>query len=316
MDSFDSRVAGPSDGLCAEGIEALQVNVGLRCNQRCSHCHLECSPERTETMPWDVMAEVIEVAGRVRPGLVDVTGGAPEMNPHLPRLIEALDAGGLRVQVRTNLTAILEEGLGDIARVFRASGVRLVGSMPCYLEENVRAQRGPGIYERSIEALGLLNALGYGTEPDLELDLVYNPAGPVLPGSQGGLEVAYKRELGERFGIRFNRLIAIANMPVGRFRAMLQSESREREYLDLLRRSFNPRTVEGLMCRHQISIGWDGALYDCDFNLALGLHVDHGAPDRLSDFDPGALERRRIVTGEHCFGCTAGCGSSCRGALA
>ncbi|MHC4250608.1 MAG: DUF3641 domain-containing protein, partial [Planctomycetota bacterium] len=222
MESFDSRVAGPSDGLRAEAIEALQVNVGLRCNQRCSHCHLECSPERTETMPWDVMAEVIEVAGRVRPGLVDVTGGAPEMNPHLPRFIEALDARGLRVQVRTNLTVLLEEGLGDIARVFRASRVRLVGSMPCYLEENVRAQRGPGIYERSIEALGLLNALGYGTEPDLELDLVYNPAGPMLPGSQDDLEVAYKRELGERFGIRFNHLIAITNMPVGRFRTMLR----------------------------------------------------------------------------------------------
>ncbi len=188
--------------------------------------------------------------------------------------------------------------------------------MPCYLEETVRAQRGPGIYEKSVEAIRRLNSLGYGIDPGLALDLVYNPGGPFLPAAQGELEQAYRRELGERFGIRFTRLLTITNMPIGRFGAELRRQQKAGEYMRLLQDSFNPRTVDGVMCRRQISVGWDGTLYDCDFNLAIGLAVDHGAPDRISDFDPSVLSKRRIVTGDHCFGCTAGSGSSCAGALA
>jgi radical SAM/Cys-rich protein len=187
--------------------------------------------------------------------------------------------------------------------------------MPCYLEENVCAQRGKGVYEKSIEAIKRLNALGYGPNPDLPLSLVYNPGGPFLPPLQSALEGDYRRELGSCFGITFTRLLTITNMPLGRFRMQLHRQNQERNYIDLLRKSFNPKTVEGLMCRHQLSVGWEGTLYDCDFNLALRLPVDHGAPDHITSFDLIDLRKRRIVTGDHCFGCTAGSGSSCGGAL-
>jgi len=203
----------------------------------------------------------------------------------------------------------------DLPRFFREEGLRLVASIPCYSEENVRAQRGPGVYERSDEALRRLNAQSFGLEPDLHLNLVYNPAGPLLPPDQAELEEDYRRELGERFGIVFTRLLTITNFPLGRFADLLRTRDEEAGCTRLLRESFNARTVEGLMCRRQVSVGWDGTLYDCDFNLALGWPVDHGAPDHIRRFDVDALRQRRIVTGEHCFGCTAGCGSSCGGAL-
>jgi radical SAM/Cys-rich protein len=191
----------------------------------------------------------------------------------------------------------------------------LVASLPCYLEENVSAQRGKGVYEKSIAAIKRLNNMGYGFDTALPLNLVYNPGGPFLPPSQSALEKDYRRELGRHFNITFNRLLTIANMPLGRFRADLSRRDQEQTYLQLLRKSFNPDTLSGLMCRHQISIGWDGTLYDCDFNLALGLAVDHGAPNHIKSFRLSDLSLRRIVTGEHCFGCTAGSGSSCAGAL-
>ena len=301
-------------GLHSVGLETMQVNLGLRCNQACAHCHLAASPERAEAMPWTVMERVIEAAAALG-ALVDLTGGAPELNPHLRRLCSALREHGNAVQVRTNLTVLMEPGMEDLPRTFREEGVRLVASMPCYLEENVRAQRGRGVYEKSIEAIRRLNAQGYGLEPELQLNLVFNPVGPSLPPDQAELEHDYRRELGTRFGIAFTRLLTITNIPLGRFREELRRQGREDDYLRTLRKSFNARTVDGLMCRHQISVGWDGTLYDCDFNLALGWPVDHGAPTHISRFDPDALCARRIVTGSHCFGCTAGCGSSCAGAL-
>ena len=290
------------------------MNVGLRCNQACAHCHLAASPERTEAMTWPTMERVIEAAAALGT-LVDLTGGAPELNPHFRRLCAALRERGNEVQVRTNLTVLLEPGMEDLPGFFREEGIRLVASMPCYLEENVRAQRGPGAYERSVEAIRCLNAQGYGLEPDLQLNLVHNPGAPALPPGQAALEEDYRRELGARFGIAFTRLLTITNIPLGRFRDDLRRRELEAGYLRLLRESFNARTVQGLMCRRQISVGWDGTLYDCDFNLALGWPVDHGAPTHISRFDPAALSTRRIVTGSHCFGCTAGCGSSCAGAL-
>lgn len=266
-------------------------------------------------MEWSIMELVVEAARRANCQLVDLTGGAPELNPYFRRFVRVLRQGGHQVQVRTNLTVLLEPGMEDLPRFFREQQVQLVASMPCYLEENVRAQRGMGVYEKSIAVIKQLNALGYGFKSILPLNLVYNPRGPFLPPSQAALEKDYRGELGARFGITFTRLLTITNMPLGRFRTGLDRDNQQRGYLQLLRESFNPQTVEGLMCRHQLSVGWDGTLYDCDFNLSLGLPVNHGAPDHIQSFNIEDLGRRRIVTGDHCFGCTAGSGSSCRGAL-
>jgi len=304
------------DVLRASGVEILQVNVGLRCNQACRHCHVSASPDRTEKMPWSVMEQVADAACECGCGLVDVTGGAPELHPDLPRFVRRLRASGLRVQVRTNLSALLEPGLESFPAFFRDWEVMLVASLPCYLEENVRAQRGPGVYERCVAAIRHLNDVGYGLHPGLRLDLVYNPGGACLPPGQQSLEEAYRRELRDRYGISFSNLLALANMPVGRYLELLKNNDEEDGYRRMLEQNFNPGTVDGLMCRHQISVAWDGMLYDCDFNLALGLPVGRGVPGRLQDFDPDRLAGRKIVTGPHCFGCTAGSGSSCGGALA
>lgn len=312
---FERRLFAGGGCLLAARIDVVQVNITLRCNQRCRHCHLACSAERTEEMDWASMELVLDVARRSGCGLVDLTGGAPELHGQFSRFVLALRQGGHAVQVRTNLTALLEPGLEKMGEFLAANEVRLVASMPCYLEENVDAQRGRGTYRRSVEAIKRLNELGYGRPGGLQLNLVFNPAEPVLPPEQSALEADYRRELRERFGIEFSSLLTITNMPIGRFGAILRRGNQCEEYMALLSESFNVRTVPDLMCRHQISVGWDGRLYDCDFNLALSLPVDHGAPDHLRDFDAETLAGRRIVTGEHCFGCTAGAGSSCAGAL-
>lgn len=316
MNEFEAalnRVTG--GGLRAKRLDVLQANLGLRCNQSCAHCHLNSSPDRAEQMSWPVMERLLEVARRVDPELVDLTGGSPELNPNFRRFVEWLSQDGHAVQVRTNLTVLTEPEMRDMPGFFRAHRVRLAASMPCYRRENVREQRGEGVYRRSMKALKRLNAEGYGRTEGLQLNLVYNPAGPDLPPEQSKLEAEYRRELKDRHGVAFTRLLTIANMPIGRFRARLQRQGADGQYLRLLKQSFNPATVEGLMCRHQVSVGWDGTLYDCDFNLALGRPVDHGAEPRLSSFDAGALAERQVVTGDHCFGCTAGCGSSCAGSL-
>lgn len=312
MNDFEKVIA---DGLYSLRIDILQANLGLRCNQQCVHCHLEASPQRTEVMDWSVMELILEAAKSTKCQLVDLTGGAPELNPNFCRLIEALRKNGHEVQVRTNLTILLEPGMEKMPEYLQKQKIRLVASLPCYLEENVTAQRGKGVYEKSITAIRQLNTLGYGKDPELPLNLIYNPGGAFLPPPQSVLEEDYRRQLGECFGISFTQLLTITNMPLGRFRAHLSHSGQEKDYLRLLQKSFNPDTLSGLMCRHQISIGWDGALYDCDFNLALSLLVDHGAPDHIKRFNPEDLRKRRIVTGEHCFGCTAGSGSSCAGAL-
>jgi radical SAM/Cys-rich protein len=316
MNDFERQIAGiKGEGLHSVNIEALQVNLGLLCNQRCAHCHLEASPERDEIMQWPVMELVLEAAKSAGCQLVDLTGGAPELNPNFRRFVGTLREEGLPVKVRTNLTVLSEPEMEELPEFFRDHRIQLVASLPCYLEENVCAQRGKGAYERSITAIRRLNALGYGSHPELPLNLVYNPGGPFLPPPQSALEEDYRRELGQRFNITFTRLLTITNMPLGRFRTELIRKKEQKDYVQLLRKSFNPHTVEGLMCCRQLSVGWDGTLYDCDFNLALGLPVNHGAPDHIKNFKPEDLMVRRIVTGDHCFGCTAGSGSSCGGAL-
>jgi radical SAM/Cys-rich protein len=316
MNEFDRQVSGgQGSGLQSIGIDILQVNVGLLCNQECRHCHLECSPSRSERMEWETMEAILEAAAKIGCSLVDLTGGAPELNPFFRQFVEALHSRGLTLQVRTNLTALLEKEKEGLPEFLRQRGVRLVGSMPCYMEENVRGQRGKGVYEKSIAAIRMLNKMGYGIDPGLPLALVYNPGGPFLPPPQAALEEEYRRELWDRFHVRFTRLLTIANLPLGRFLRDLDGRSETGAYIRLLRESFNPLTLENLMCRHQISVGWDGRLFDCDFNLALGHPVDHGAPDHIGSFRPEELLKRRIVTGEHCFACTAGTGSSCGGAL-
>jgi radical SAM/Cys-rich protein len=316
MNGFEQAVQRHGDrGLRAADIQTLQVNLGLRCNLQCRHCHVEADPRRWELMDWSTMEAVLRSA-REAPGCtLDLTGGSPELNPHFRRFVTALRGAGHPVQVRTNLTVFFEHGMEDLPEFYRDHQVSLVGSLPCYQEENVRAQRGEGVYESAAEAIRQLNEVGYGSDPRLALDLVYNPGGPFLPPDQLVLETDYRRQLAHRFGIGFTRLLTMTNMPIGRFLGDLEAQGRAQSYRELLQTSFNPLTLDGLMCRHQVSVGWDGTLYDCDFNLALGLTVGYGTPRRIEDFRLEDLESRRIVTGEHCFGCTAGCGSSCGGAL-
>lgn len=316
MNGFELRVGND----CALdmhncGLRILQVNVGFRCNLSCTHCHLECGPERSETMSLETMAQVAAAAAELQPEMVDITGGAPELNPNLRPFVRSLRKEGLRVQCRTNLTVLQEPGQADLPEFFREHRVGLVASLPYYLEEKVCSQRGEGTYSKSLAALRRLNALGYGSEPQFPLDLVYNPSGPFLPPEQARLEADYRRELAARFDIRFSHLLTITNMPIGRFWHRLQRNNQQAEYMRLLTCGFNCRTVQDLMCRHQVCAAWDGRLYDCDFNLALGLTLSPDAPQHIRDFDAGGLRGRMIRTGEHCFGCTAGLGSSCAGAL-
>lgn len=317
MNAFEKYIVKfiPKKALHSIKLENIQVNVGFKCNQECAHCHVDASPHRSEMMDWPVMELVIKKAEITRCPLIDITGGSPELNPYIKRFIKTLREKGHTVQVRTNLTVLQERGFESFPDFYRENEVHLVASMPCYMEENVRNQRGPGVYEKSIEVLRRLNSLGYGMEPDLPLNLVYNPGGAFLPPDQSALEADYRRELHQRFGIKFTNLLTITNMPIGRFLRDLRRNKRYGDYMRLLHEKFNPLTLDALMCRHQVTVGWDGILYDCDFNLALGLPVNHGLPYHIGDFDPAIHTERKIVTGEHCFGCVAGSGSSCRGAL-
>lgn len=301
--------------LTAGQIAVVQANIGLRCNLHCRHCHVGASPARRERMSWPTMTAVARLAAAFSGCLVDLTGGAPELHPDFRRFVALLRAAGLAVQVRTNLAVLDEPGQMDTPEFLAEQEVRLVASLPCYLEENVAAQRGAGVYSRSIAALRHLNALGYGRSPELPLDLVYNPGGPFLPPAQEPLEADYRQEMRARHGIEFTRLLTITNMPTGRFLLDLQARGKAARYQALLQDSFNGQTLEGLMCRHQLCVAWDGTLADCDFNLALGLGLAEGLPANVADLDPAVLSHRPIVTGAHCFACTAGNGSSCGGAL-
>ena len=266
-------------------------------------------------MNWETMQLVMDIANQTQPRLVDITGGAPELNPLLPKFVSSLRKNGHSVQVRTNLTALHEPGMEKMIGFYRDAGVKLVASLPCYTKANVDSQRGNGVYEKSIEALKRLNAVGYGSDSGLKLDLVYNPGGAFLPAEQSSLESAYKENLQKDHGVVFNNLITITNIPIGRFRNLLQKNNEYDQYERFLRESFNPQTLDGLMCLHQIEVAWDGQLYDCDFNLALHAPIGNGFSAHARDFNVDTYSRRRIVTGEYCFGCTAGHGSSCGGAL-
>lgn len=316
MNAFDHAVRGVlHENLKSAAVQTIQVNLGLLCNLSCRHCHVEASPKRTEVMTWETLQSVLRLAAYLPHARVDLTGGAPELNPHFRPFVDALRKQGNAVQVRTNLTVFFEAGQGDTPEFLADHGVHLVASLPCYLDDNVDAQRGSGVYKRSIAALRRLNVLGYGQQADLPLNLVYNPGGAFLPPEQTTLEDAYRRELRERFKVEFTRLLTITNMPMGRFLEDLRADGRADDYRNLLQDSFNQATLAGLMCRHQICVAWDGRLSDCDFNSVLGLSLAEGLPRHVADLDPAGLVGRTIVTGAHCFGCTAGCGSSCGGAL-
>ncbi len=303
-------------------VTTLQVNVGRLCNLACHHCHVEAGPKRTESLSAAVADRLLELlAASPEVGVLDLTGGAPEMNPEFRRLVGGARALGRRVIDRCNLSILEQPGYCDLAGFLAAHEVEIVASLPCYTEGNVDQQRGRGTFDDSIAALRRLNALGYGgPRSALRLDLVYNPLGPSLPPAQQALELDYKRELGERFGIEFHHLITITNMPIRRFAEQLARLGKTASYQALLVHSFNPATVDGLMCRSQVSVDWNGDLYDCDFNLMLELPLPgkENVPrrtiweiERLGDLEGGA-----IATAGHCFGCTAGAGSSCSGALA
>lgn len=321
--SFEHRLR--SHGLApltrAE-ISTLQVNVGRLCNLACHHCHVEAGPKRTEILSGEVADRLLELlAASPAVAVLDLTGGAPEMNPHFRRLVAGARALGRRVIDRCNLTILEEPGHEDLAEFLASERVEIVASLPCYTEDNVDRQRGRGTFDGSIAALRRLNVLGYGQAgSSLSLDLVYNPLGPSLPPPQHRLELDYKRELADRFGIEFHRLLTITNMPIRRFADQLARLGKREAYQALLVNHFNPETVEGLMCRSQVSVDWQGRLYDCDFNLMLDLPLPAASkPDRPTIWDMDRLsdlDGTSIATASHCFACTAGAGSSCSGALA
>ena len=314
MKSFDELAGGR---LTAETLDVIQVNVGLKCNLACTHCHLEAGPARREVMDQATLVKVLGIAKAVRPGLVDITGGSPELNPHLAWFLGELAAAGLPTQVRTNLCVLFEPQAEPYFDLYAKLGVALVSSLPCYLEENVDHMRGAGVFAKVIAAMRRLNALGYGQPGGPRLDLVFNhPLGPYLPPDQRSLEAAYRKELADKHGVGFSNLIAITNMPLGRYLDELRDKGQDQDYWNLLHDTFNPATLPSLMCRKQISIGWDGTLHDCDFNLALNLPMGGNAPAHVDAFDLAALLDRPVATGPHCLGCTAGAGSSCGGALA
>ncbi len=302
--------------LSRETIRDLQVNLGKLCNQACNHCHVDAGPKRTELMTWETMSRILDWVGRYGITAVDVTGGAPEMNPHFRRFVDGCLEREARVMSRCNLTILLEPGYEDLAEWYAQRKVELICSLPCYSKKNVEVQRGKGIFGKSIAALGLLNAQGYGIDPSLPLDLVYNPGGAFLPPPQQSLEAEYKERLWEDFGIRFNRLYTLTNLPISRFRHYLENSGEYEDYMDLLFRTFNPETIQGLMCRHILSIDWLGRVYDCDFNQMLDIDAGRVGARYLWESNYDELRNQRIAIGSHCFGCTAGAGSSCGGTLA
>lgn len=298
-------------------LETLQANLGYRCNQACVHCHVAASPVRTEEMSWETMELMLRFALRQSVTTLDLTGGAPELNPHFRRLVLTAREMGMRVIDRCNLTILSEPGQETLAEFLTINETEIIASLPCYLEENVNRQRGGGVFEASLAGLRKLNALGYGL-PDsgLALNLVYNPIGPTLPPNQEELEVAYKEQLATRHGIVFNRLFTLTNMPIQRFGSQLVSRNKFHDYMRLLKAAHHDANLAGVMCRTLISVSWEGYVHDCDFNQMLDLPLGGGdAPVHLSTLLDQNLEGRSICVADHCYGCTAGQGSSCGGAL-
>ena len=314
MNRFEEQLEARGLVLRRGELEVLQVNLGKKCNQACRHCHVDAAPWRTESMSEAVARRVGEWIELHRPVTVDITGGAPELNPWFKFLVETARETGARVIDRNNLTILHEPGFEDLPEYLAAHEVEVIASLPCYLEENVNRQRGNGVFRKSIEGLRRLNGAGYGTV--LPLHLVYNPLGPTLPPAQAELEADYKEVLQREYGVVFNRLLTITNQPIARFAEDLGKSGRLEEYLDLLSENFNPATVPEAMCRSTLSVGWQGEIYDCDFNQMLGMQLRNGRPLYLWDVTPEELRERMIMTGSHCLACTAGCGSSCTGSLA
>ncbi|HJT19483.1 MAG TPA: arsenosugar biosynthesis radical SAM (seleno)protein ArsS [Nitrospira sp.] len=302
--------------LHATGITVFQINVGKWCNQTCRHCHVDAGPDREERMTRETAELCIRALAKTDIPTVDITGGAPELNPHFRWLVKESRALGRRVMDRCNLSVLLLPSQADLAEFLADHRVEIVASLPYYRAGQTDAQRGEGVFAKSIEALRMLNALGYG-KPDsgLVLNLVHNPVGAFLPPKQEAIEAQFRRELKTRHSIEFNRLYTITNMPISRFLEFLLESGNYERYMDRLANAFNPAAAAGVMCRYTISVGWDGILYDCDFNQMLDLPVIDGTPAHIRDFDPARLHHRRIVTGNHCYGCTAGSGSSCGGAV-
>ena len=318
LNDFDKRLQRERYALRKSKIDVIQVNVGKLCNQTCVHCHVDAGPSRQEIMSRETAEAVLGLIRKSGAGTVDITGGAPELNPHFDYLVEQSRLLGCRVIDRCNLTVFFEPDKEYLPEFLARHRVEVMASLPCYSRENVDKQRGKGVFDKSVEALLWLNRLGYGkTGTDLFLNLVYNPVGPYLPPDQSGLEADYKESLYKDFGIVFNRLFTITNMPISRFASYLIATKQYQEYMELLVSSFNPSTLDGLMCRNMLSISWDGRFFDCDFNQMLDMAIPGpgAGPLTVHDFDDAAITERPVDTGSHCFGCTAGTGSSCGGSV-
>lgn len=303
--------------LTATGVEVLQVNLGKMCNQTCKHCHVDAGPDRKEIMTRKTMQRCLDALDETDIPVVDLTGGAPEMNPDFKWFVSEIKKRKRHILVRSNLTILVAKPYKDYPKFFKEMGIEIISSLPYYLEERTDIQRGEGVFEKSIEALRRLNTIGYG-RPDsgLVLNLVYNPTGAFLPPAQESIEKEYKKELKDRYNIEFNNLYTITNMPISRFLVYLIHSKNYDRYMKKLHSSYNPAAAANVMCRMTLSVSWDGYLYDCDFNQMLELTVNHGAPTHINNFDFSQLANRRIVTGQHCYGCTAGAGSSCGGTTA
>jgi radical SAM/Cys-rich protein len=313
MNRFQIKLADHGLALQRARLRTLQINVGRKCNQACRHCHVDAGPWRNEMVSRTVAQHIGDWMLKYHPEILDITGGAPELSEFFNYFVETARAAGAHVMDRCNLTIIEEPGFGHLPEYLARHQVEVIASLPCYTAENVAKQRGHGVFEKSISALRKLNGFGYGTS--LPLNLVYNPVGPKLPAPQIELEADYKEVLGREYGIVFNRLFTLTNQPIARFAEDLRRQGKTDEYMTLLANSFNPATIEGLMCRTTLSVGWMGEVYDCDFNQMLGMQMQNGKPLYLWDVTPELLEGWSIQTGEHCLACTAGCGSSCTGAL-
>ncbi len=317
---FDSTLAKQGwNPLTPAALEIFQINVGKLCNMTCRHCHVDAGPDRKENMDRDTIEACLRALDQTAAHTVDITGGAPELNPHFRYLVEQCVLRGKHVIDRCNLTVLLLPTMQDLPEWFAEHGVEVVCSLPHYRQRNTDAQRGDGTFEQSIAALKRLNSVGYGTgNPRHRLTLVSNPVGAFLSANQATLEQEWKAGLQKHHGIHFDRLITINNMPISRYLDWLEQSGNLQAYMERLVNAFNPATVAGLMCRNTLSVSWDGRLFDCDFNQMLDLEIEQPDHQRLHirEFDPVLLDQRRIVTGRHCFGCTAGAGSSCRGAIA
>lgn len=299
------------------GIEIFQMNVGYMCNMTCKHCHVDAGPDRQEIMTKETFEYCLDALRGTDIHTVDLTGGAPEMNPHFRWFVEEVSKMGKHVIVRSNLTILTTNKFSDLPEFFKKHGVEVTCSLPFYSKSRTDNQRGEGTYDKSITALKRLNELGYGKEDsDLILNLVYNPVGAFLPGDQRQLKQQFKRELSRKHDIEFNDLFTITNLPISRFLNFLLMSGNLEDYMEKLITSFNPTAAEGVMCRNTISIGWDGRLFDCDFNQMLEMETDENTSQHIKDFDLDSLNDREIKINQHCFGCTAGAGSSCGGATA